>query len=155
MSEQFLLPLGRRLVIFVGGFCEKLDSKDLIGALRGQTQTFQGIEDITSIGRPSDKSDKGKITFTHSDDMWDFLKGMKGKKLMYKDKALFHTIDKSRDEQTISRKVYGIVKAIKEVAMEPLGLDDATWWKTIQHNDVNGMAWIKLDVDGETKMSRS
>eukprot|EP00959_Pyramimonas_sp_CCMP1952_P333087 6974711-Pyramimonas_sp.AAC.1 len=76
---------------------------------------------------------------------------MKGEKLVFKGKNLFHTIDKSRGEHLLSRKVFGVVKAVKDAAMIPFGLTEQDWWKTIKHIDVNGVAWVKLDVDGETK----
>lgn len=66
--------------------------------------------------------DKGKHVSGHCDDMWRFLTGMKGKKLKYKGKDVFHTIDKSKDKQLISRQVYSVVKAVKEAAMGPLQL---------------------------------
>ena len=148
LSEQHTLPLGRRRVVFVGGFGEDIDAEEVKKCLRAQTATFGGIEDVVAIGNPSNK---GKIIFDHCDDMWNFLRGMKGKKLEFKGKALFHSIDKSRDEQTLSRRVYHVVKAVRDSAMVPLGLTDQDWWQTIKHNDVAGLAWIKLSIEGETK----
>ena len=71
--------------------------------------------------------------------------------MMFKAKALFHSIDKSRDEQIVSRRVYHVVKTVRDAAMVPLGLTDQNWWQTIKHNHVAGLAWIKLDIEGETK----
>lgn len=74
-----------------------------------------------------------------------FLTAMKGSPNLY------HFIGKSRDEPLISRKVYGVIKAVKEAAMIPLGLNEHDWWKAIKHNDVNGMAWVQIDVKAETR----
>ena len=150
LSEQHLLPLTRRQVVFVGGYPEALDKDVLIEHLKEQTMNHAGIEDVIAIGSPSNK---GKLIFHHCDDMWNFLKGMKGKKLMKGEAKLFHTIDKTTDELQISNRVYKIVKAVKESAMGPLGLSEEDWWKTIKHNDVNGMAWVRMPIetDGEPK----
>ena len=111
-------------MVFVGGFGEDIDAEEVKKCLKSQTSTFGGVEDVVAIGNPSNK---GNIIFDHCDDMWGFLRGMKGKKLEFKGKSLFHSIDKSRDEQVVSRRLYHVVKTVRDAAMEPLGLTDQDW----------------------------
>lgn len=61
LSEQHLLPLGRRRVAFVGGLTEDIDSSPLKDHLRDQTSDHTGIEDYHSIADPSNE---GKVAST-------------------------------------------------------------------------------------------
>lgn len=113
-------PIGKRRVVCVGGFrlCE---GEEITAFLTPLKETHPGIEKVFGVGS---YTNRGKIIFQTSNDMWSFMTSMKGKKLWSNladpnsrlnkghtdvpneagEYKLWHSIDKYADELSLSYK---------------------------------------------------
>lgn len=118
------VPPGQRKVIIISGFEYDSDGdaiakhvKSLLGfEVEGQELKFPGVVAVKPLGRLTSKV---KVIFDTKDHMWNLLTKMKGKKFQRPDgKKLHHNIEKTMEEDAISKKVSLGLKAIREFCIE-------------------------------------
>ena len=150
LDNQYSLVPARRRVLALGGFPRDTDGQDI--------QTYITNHVLPHHSSLFDGHPKGRLTSTARlicrtpDDMWKFLKSMKGKRLSFTDSSgiaheLWHGIDKSASEQLRSRRVSHLVKAIRVHCVEKLifSVDDAA--KKIDGDYFVGFIWVQINGD--------
>ena len=147
LDNQFNLAPSRRRVLAVGGFPANPDAEDINEYFKTLKADHTGLVDAFARGR---LASTGRLVFSTNENMWGFLKRMKGKKLVYQGSNLWHGIDKSPEEQLRSRRVTLLTQGIAELALEAGKTDSLTpvVAKTYVEGEHHiGYVWVKRTHD--------
>ena len=126
-----------RKTVTVGGFEVDSTREEITAALKRLTTAEDKITDLFTRGR---YTTRGFLTFENSEAMWKFLEKHKGKRFDYKGKTLFHTIEKTPEEQEISRRTSEAAKVVREHLID---LD-------VMKKEATALAWkdrVPIDFD--------
>ena len=111
------IPPARRDCVVVGGFPLDTEKDVIVAALRGfvspnAVKKWDGVgaKDVVS----KQFSTSGEIIFENSGHMWRFLKACKGTRFHHEGRKLFHSVDKTVEEQQLSRRVSRVVRVVTE-----------------------------------------
>ena len=96
------VPKGQRTMVVVGGFPQDGRREDIERAIKTLCKDIPGLRDSYPVGR---RPQIFKMEFGESRAMWNWLKSMKGRKLEWEGRRLWHTIEKSQEERLMSKKV--------------------------------------------------
>ena len=141
-SDSFV-PVGKRKVIFVGGFPEGTERAEIEKKLQEMTVGARGIEEVYATKKVGGN---GKIHFADKDYMWNWLKARKGTRYDIGGKALFVSIDKTPDELKLASKVSKAVKTIKKF-LEDKGTNEEEIKKRVDADYGAGLVHYKPSLD--------
>ena len=123
-SSTSFVPIGKRKVLFCGGFEMDTERDDIVKFLQGVFKDCIGDIVKDGIFTLRKRANSGKAEFKSSSLMWQFLKKAKGTKFEHEGNRIYISIDKMPREIALSTKVGRAVKALKTHFSEN-GIPDA------------------------------
>ena len=112
-KHKYGIPRNKRTTVVVGGFKPGTDKHVIEAKLKEITQECK--DDVRESFCPAKLCHSiGKIDFKDNDKLWSFLKANKGRRFQHNGEDLWHNIDSTKDERTLSKRVNEVVKRISE-----------------------------------------
>ena len=135
--------LHKRQSVVVGGF-ERDTAKEIIEKrLKIITSEVKDtVKETFSLGKVSSV---GIIVFSSSKCMWDFLKKYKGQRFSHNDRDLWHSIEKTKEERELCKRVSRGVKIARSQVAQTLGVSDDEAKKKVDGDWVRGMVYLKQE----------
>ena len=147
VDEPFV-PIGKRKVVFVGGFPDDAEREDIEKKLGSMTEGATGVADVYATRKIGGN---GKIKFQNSDHMWKLLKSKKGVKFDFQGTRIFFTIDKTLDEIKMSNKVGNGFKFLK-AHLESTGTSEEDIGKRLMGEYNLGIVYYKTSLTSKFKV---
>ena len=136
------LPITKRKSIVFGGFARDTLKDVIEQKLRSATTDVKDqVEDLFCPGK---FGSVGIIVFKTSKSMWDFLKGNKGKRFKHGELELWHTIEKTKQERDIAKRVSKAVRLLREHLETSGGKSEAEAKEVIDADWVKGLVFAKV-----------
>ena len=95
------VPRSQRVIVVVGGFAADSARGEIETAARQLSHGIPGIESAYPVGR---RPSVCKFRFHTNAALWSFMRSMKGRRMEWKGKQLWHAIEKSEEERLMARK---------------------------------------------------
>ena len=142
-TPDSFVPVGKRKVVYVGGFPEGIESIEIEKKLKEMTEGARGVVELFATKKVGGN---GKILFSDKDHMWYWLNARKGTRYDIDGKALYVSIDKTPDELKVASKVSKAVKIIKKF-LEDKGANEEEIKKRVDADYGAGMVHYKPSLD--------
>ena len=121
-DSRTALPIPKRQSIVVGGFERDTDKKVIEARLKIIVAAEQDTVLVYfSLGKVSFC---GLIIFKSSKFMWGFLKKHKGHRFMHNESELWHSIEKTKDERELAKRVSNAVRVVRTYAVDTMELSE-------------------------------
>ena len=132
--------INKRKTIVVGGFNGKAERPDVEQFLKEVVvKDFEGAK-VAVYGR---LPNVGKLHFPSSDDMWDFLTANKGQKFEFKGNRLWHNINKTNDEQDLSKRTSKALRSLRQHLCEKVGKSEEIARSMVQGDSDRGLVYYR------------
>ena len=111
-SHRVLPPFSERMTLVIGGFKDETLHSHIEKEL---VQLKNKIKGVASYWAPAKRGSIGKLTFDSPSEMWEYIKTMKGKRIEVDDLQLWFTVEKSKEEMDVSKRVSKAVRLVRDI----------------------------------------
>lgn len=134
-------PLHKRHSVVVGGFERDTDKKVIDARLKDITKDVKDtVVECFSFGK---LSSCGVIIFKSSGGMWEFLKKYKGTRFNHNGRELWHSIEKTKLERELAKRVSKAVRVVRSHLQEASGLSEEDAKKRVDADWVKGLVFTR------------